>query len=116
MTESQRKASNHFEPGTACSHYGDAHECPTVKKLVQVDGQCITQQHAESLVALLKWYRQMVAAFHEQSDSDKHGSQKGLTVAYCDELIEALELKNETKPKSEPPNDSIGCLATSDPQ
>lgn len=53
----------------------------------------ITKQHAESLVALLKWHREMISAFHTQNPCDKKGAEKHLTVAYCDELIEALEVK-----------------------
>lgn len=53
----------------------------------------ISKQHAESLIALLKWHRLMIAEFHEVNFSDKRGSEKHLTVGYCNQLIEALTVK-----------------------
>lgn len=53
----------------------------------------ISRQHAESLTALLAWYKQTVAAFYDENPCDKKGSEKYLTTAYVDELIEALKVK-----------------------
>lgn len=55
-------------------------------------GPQLSRQHAESLISLLEWHKGMIEAFHK-SPCDKQGSEKGLTIAYCDELIEALKVK-----------------------
>lgn len=75
----------------------------SIAKVMGYDaGVRLSDGHAESLINLLAWYVGFPSMYHDKTKTDKQGSEKHLTIAYCDELIEALKVKkgSEDEPES----------------